>query len=178
VLLIDLSGKGLALTNVENGVNFDLDGVGSKKRISWTTANSGGAFLFLDSNGDHLVDNGLELFGNFTNQLPSTREPNGFLALVYSGYVITNRTDAVEISSIHPLFSKLRLWEDINHDGVSQSNELHTLKEAGIESISLDFRESRRSDSNGNLFRYQADVYGAHHTKIGTAYDVILLPHR
>src|SRR6266404_3727855 len=56
VLLIDLSGKGIELTNVQDGVDFDLDGCGRKERVSWTHANGGAAFLFLDRNGDHVVN--------------------------------------------------------------------------------------------------------------------------
>jgi len=178
VLLIDLSGKGIELTNVQDGVDFDLDGCGRKERVSWTHANGGAAFLFLDRNGDHVVNNGVELFGNFTSQLPSTTEPNGFLGVVYSNRIRRGPTDDGVINIQHELFSELRLWQDSNHNGISEPNELHTLRDAGIEDISLDLKESKHRDQFGNLFRYQADIYGAGHRKIGTMYDVVLLPPR
>lgn len=58
----------------------------------------------------------------------------------------------------HAVFSRLRLWIDENHDGISQPNEMHTLPELGIYSLSLGYFESRRTDDFGNQLRYKARV--------------------
>ena len=34
-------------------------------------------------------------------------------------------------------FNKLRIWQDINKDGISQTNELKTLDELNIKSLNL-----------------------------------------
>jgi hypothetical protein len=79
-VLIDVTGNGFHLTNQADGVYFDLANTGTPRLTAWTQPASGNAFLCLDRNGNGKIDNGLELFGNFTPQ-PAGPNRNGFLAL-------------------------------------------------------------------------------------------------
>jgi len=45
-----------------------------------------------------------------------------------------------------------------------------------VVAIDSDYKESRRTDEHGNLFRYRAKVYGAHGAHVGRwTWDVLLL---
>ena len=149
-LVLDLDGDGVApdLTHAysDGKVFFDIDADGFAERVGWVKADDG--LLAMDRNGNGTIDDITELYGD--DQMPAF----GKLRLEDSN------TDG-KIDAQDAAFTKLRVWQDDNQDGISQAGELKTLAELDIQSIST----NDRSDSRWAKENYISNV--ATYTRVG-----------
>jgi hypothetical protein len=145
-LVLDLNGDGVKTTGLTDGAYFDHDKNGFAEQTGWATSDEG--LLVLDRNSDGIINDGGELFGNGTTLQNGQQATDGFQALAeldsnYDGIIDANDS----------AFSRLKIWQDIDGDGYSSSDELHTLDESGIQSIITSVTTSGYVDPQGNEHR-------------------------
>lgn len=133
-LIIDLGTPSIELHSLANGVNFDLDNNGFAEKTAWIGSEDG--FLALDRNKNGRIDNGGELFGDQVILKNGSKSASGFEALAE----LDENGDGM-IDKNDPQYANLRVWIDVNRNGISETNELKTLDEIGVISISLDHTE-------------------------------------
>lgn len=137
-LVLDLNGDGVQFTSLIDGVNFDLNGDGMLNRMA--TLAGGDAFLAWDRNGNGIIDNGKELFGD------QHGAAHGFAELARYDQNGDGFIDARD-----EIFNNLLLFIDLNRDGRSQRNELRTLMQAGIQSLSLQYMDTQSVSVGGMI---------------------------
>ncbi|MCF8052377.1 MAG: hypothetical protein K9L59_14130, partial [Desulfobacterales bacterium] len=130
-LVFDLNQNGVTSTSLyETTTYFDLDADGFKQRTGWVEQEDG--FLTLDRNANGIVDDGTELFGNYTRDEYGNPFSEGFAALKSF-----DKNHDNQITKGDDIYENLRIWTDLNADGVSQAEELKSLSDLHITTISL-----------------------------------------
>ncbi len=159
-LVLDLGDEGFNLSSAEDGVYFDIKGDGSPVQTGFIQGNN--AFLYLDQNGNGVVDNVSELFGDFGGYA------NGYENLKQyddNGDGVIDENDAI--------YGNLRLWRDLNGDGINQADESISLAEAGVKSINLNYQKKYEADEHGNVIG-ERSTFERFDGTIGNSADVWL----
>ncbi len=140
-LVLDLNHNGKIDTINANSSNtfFDMDNNGMSEITGWIDKEDG--LLVYDKNNNGKIDNINELFGN--------KNKDGYSEL---RELINSNGDNV-IDKNDTKFKDLKIWQDLNGDGISQSNELKTLDELNITSINLNSKNTNIDDNGNNIFK-------------------------
>jgi hypothetical protein len=127
-IVLDLGAPGISLAPIEQGVQFDMDGDGIRDHMAWTAGDDGILAFDLDRSGT--IQSGKEIVspwfagGNFADSLAALATLDGN----HDGRIDAHDAD----------FGELLVWQDVNHDGVSDPGELYGLTDLGITGIALD----------------------------------------
>ncbi|MBK0021660.1 hypothetical protein IAE29_10060 [Ochrobactrum sp. S46] len=139
-LILDLNGNGIETLSISEGKGSAFDLLGEDGLFAdhgWIGPND--AFLAIDLNGNGNIDDISELFGD--------GRTSGFEMLAQYDFNGDGKIDRLD-----EVFDKLILWMDVNGDGLSQVEEISSLTEMNIVSISLEYNQSF-SDNNGNFIK-------------------------
>jgi hypothetical protein len=153
VLSLD-SASTYTFTSADEGVRFDIDADGVLEQVAWTAAGSDVAFLAIDQNADGRITSGKELITRYSAPQANSA-PNALLAHA-SEASLGGRYRLLDTG--HPLFPRLLLWRDTNHNGSSEPSELRPAAQL-VRNIGLGFQRHHRRDPHGNESRYRGFVH-------------------
>ena len=154
-LTLDLDGDGIETVshNGYKGALFDHDGDGIRTASGWVASDDG--LLVVDRNGDGIINDGKELFGDSSVLKDGTKAAHGYAALAEYDSNGDGVVDAKDAD-----FDKLRVWRDLNQDGVSQKEELFTLEEVGVQSLNVAYQDTNQNLGNGNRLAQEGSYTG------------------
>ena len=156
-IILDLNGDGVKTVDLKDSkVMFDLSGNGRKQLTGWVDKNDG--LLVLDRNGNQVIDDGRELFGDGTLKSDGSGLcHDGFEALAQED---SNGDGIIDAGDAN--WSKFKIWRDLNQNGRTDEGELFTLDELGITSLNLNYtRNSNASNPSGGNYLFGAGSYTA-----------------
>ncbi|WP_225981512.1 calcium-binding protein [Paracidovorax avenae] len=104
----------------------------------------------LDRNGNGLIDSGRELFGDQTLREGAQAGQGIFYANGYEALAGQDGNGDGVIDAADTAYGQLRIWKDVNQDGISQVGELHTLSDLGIARLNVKGQRSSIDLGNGN----------------------------
>ncbi len=109
-LVVDMDGDGVETVTAEGGVYFDHDANGFKENSGWVGQDDG--ILVRDINGNGIIDNGTELFGNNSVLSSGEKAVNGFEALKD----LDDNNDGI-FDRNDKAWNEVKIWQDKNFNG-------------------------------------------------------------
>lgn len=136
-LVLDLTGDGIKTLNIDDtNIYFNIQNSDFSNKTGWISKYD--AFLAVDKDNDGKITRQEELFG--------TETQSGFEVL--ADYDSNN--DGI-INSSDSQFSSLKIWQDLNENGITDDGELKSLTDAGIASINLNAVKINDEQNNNTI---------------------------
>jgi hypothetical protein len=156
-IVIDLANDGIWLGEAGVGVYFDVNADGVRDHVQWVRRGGDEGFLAMDRTGNGLIDDGAELFGVGTPMILEGRSaPNGFVGLAqYDARQLGGNDDGL-ITAADAIWPQLRIWVDLDADGVSTRAELRPLQSFGVTALQTIPKIRKHVDAAGNVIPYWA----------------------
>ena len=135
--------------------SLDHNADGIKMATGWISADDG--IVVMDRDGNGTIDSGRELFGdntlNASTPNPGDTHANGYAALAELDLNADGKIDSSDAA-----YTQLRIWQDLNQNGISEAGELKTLAELNIASIGVVGTASNINLGNGNTMPLAATL--------------------
>ncbi|XPV69494.1 MAG: calcium-binding protein [Halarcobacter sp.] len=147
-IVLDMNLNGITSVSLEDSTAyFDYAADGQREHTAWIE--NGDALLVADLNNDGVINDGSELFGNYTKLSDGTLASDGYEALAQYD---SNSDSIIDYKDNN--YSKLSLWNDLNHNGKTDAGELQNIQLSTIRAIHLTNTENtifEQVTENGNL---------------------------
>ena len=147
-IVLDMNLNGTTSISLENSsAYFDYAADGQREHTSWIE--EGDALLVADLNNDGIINDGNELFGDYTKLPDGTLATDGYNALAQYD---TNNDSIIDYKDDN--FSKLSLWSDSNLNGKTDKGELQNIQLSKVTAVHLTNSENtvfEQVTENGNL---------------------------
>ncbi len=151
-VILDLDGDGVEI-NVNGNVSFDMDRDGFKEQTAWAAADDG--FLVIDLNengsrgaGDGKIDQTKELI--LSEWAPNARATDLEALATFDQWERRGGNNDGVLSAKDSVWNELKVWQDLNQDGVTDDGELKTLSQLGITQINLTYDDETHYQDTDN----------------------------
>lgn len=156
-VLIDLDGKGIALSGINAGVAADFDNSGLVKRTGWFKPGTG---MLVQPNANGEVLNSAQWVSEYLGGAMGVEGQPGEKRFNTSFEALKSldvNTDG-QIDNQDETWATLRIWEDADANGKAGVDELKSLEFVGITSIDLTSHVSASAQVEGNLLTGKLSV--------------------
>jgi len=154
-LVIDVNGDGFTTSGIEQGAIFDINADGSLDKVSMVTSDD--ALLALDINGNGIIDDGSELFGDQRGY------ENGF---TYLASFDDNQDGSIDAKD--QIFNSLLMMKLIDNEQF-----ISKLSDTSIQSIDLGYGEISNNTASGDRI-VQISDYKSSDGQTGRIADLLL----